>query len=46
MGRPSALWDKQRAEVLKHQSEGVGVAAIAKQYSTSRQTIVRIRAAS
>ena len=46
MGRPSALSDKQRAEVLKHLSEGVSVAAIAKQYGTSRQTIMRIRAAS
>jgi len=46
MGRPSALSDKQRAEVLKHLSEGVSVAAIAKQYGTSRQTIMRIRATS
>src|SRR5471030_51619 len=36
MGRPSALSDKQRAEVLRYLREGVSVAAIAKQYGTSR----------
>jgi putative DNA-invertase from lambdoid prophage Rac len=46
MGRPSALSDKQRAEVLRYLREGVSVAAIAKQYGTSRQTIMRIRTAS
>lgn len=46
MGRPSALSDRQRAEVLKHLSKGASVASIAKLYGTSRQTIMRIRSAS
>ena len=45
LGRPSALSEAQRAAVLQQLSEGVSVAAIAKQYGTSRQTIMRIRAA-
>jgi len=43
MGRPSAQSDKQRGKVLKCLGDGVSVAAIAKQYGTSRQTIMRIR---
>ncbi len=45
MGRPSALSHAEQAEVLKRLSDGASVSAIAKQYSTSRQTIMRIRAA-
>lgn len=45
MGRPSALSNAEQAEVLKRLSDGASVSAIAKQYSTSRQTIMRIRAA-
>jgi putative DNA-invertase from lambdoid prophage Rac len=45
MGRPSALSDRHRAEVLQKLNEGVSVASIAKEYGTSRQTIMRIRAA-
>jgi putative DNA-invertase from lambdoid prophage Rac len=44
MGRPSALSGQHRAEVLKKLTEGMTVAAVAKEYGTSRQTIMRIRA--
>lgn len=43
MGRPSALSDQHRAEVLQKLSEGVSVAGLAREYSTSRQTIMRVR---
>lgn len=42
-GRPSALSSDQREDVLRMLSEGVSVAQIAKQFNTSRQTIMRIR---
>jgi putative DNA-invertase from lambdoid prophage Rac len=45
MGRPSALSEIQRTEVIGCLTSGMSVAAIAKQYRTSRQTIMRIRAA-
>jgi putative DNA-invertase from lambdoid prophage Rac len=45
MGRPSALSSQQRSEVLQCLGKGVSVAAIARQYGTSRQTIMRVRAA-
>lgn len=44
MGRPSALNDKQRAEVLEHLSKGASVSGLANLYKTSRQTIMRVRA--
>ncbi|MBH9669620.1 recombinase family protein [Burkholderia contaminans] len=43
MGRPSALSEVQQDEVRHHLSEGASVASLAKRYSTSRQTIMRIR---
>ncbi|MFM0319757.1 recombinase family protein [Paraburkholderia nemoris] len=43
MGRPSALGTKQREEVTMHLARGLTVAALARQYQTSRQTIMRIR---
>lgn len=45
IGRPSALTNQQRTEVLRRLGEGESVAAIAKHYGTSRQTIMRVRAA-
>jgi len=45
MGRPAALSDLQRAEVLRELAGGKSVAALARQYDTSRQTIMRVRAA-
>ncbi|CAJ3473708.1 recombinase family protein [Burkholderia pseudomallei] len=43
MGRPSALSDQQRAEVLRELNAGASVAALARQFGTSRQTIMRVR---
>ncbi|WP_165651487.1 recombinase family protein [Burkholderia gladioli] len=43
MGRPSALSNVQQDEVRRHLSEGASVASLTKRYSTSRQTIMRIR---
>ncbi|WP_069352479.1 recombinase family protein [Burkholderia cenocepacia] len=43
MGRPSALTQQQQMEVRRLLAEGATVAGLAKQYSTSRQTIMRVR---
>ncbi|MBR8209950.1 recombinase family protein [Burkholderia cenocepacia] len=43
MGRPSALSKQQQNEVRNLLSEGATVAGLAKQYGTSRQTIMRVR---
>ncbi|KVE92784.1 DNA invertase [Burkholderia vietnamiensis] len=43
MGRPSALSDEQRADVLRELDAGTSVAALARQFGTSRQTIMRVR---
>lgn len=43
MGRPSALSDEQRADVLRELEAGASVAALARQFGTSRQTIMRVR---
>ena len=43
-GRPSALTAPQQAQVVAQLSLGVPVAKIAKDFATSRQTIMRIRA--
>lgn len=43
MGRPSALSKQQRGEVRQRLAEGATVAGLAKQYGTSRQTIMRVR---
>lgn len=45
-GRPSALSVEQREAVLRQLSSGASVASIAKEFSTSRQTIMRVRDAS
>jgi putative DNA-invertase from lambdoid prophage Rac len=44
MGRPSALTEKQRAAVLASLKNGATVAGLAKEFKTSRQTIMRVRA--
>lgn len=44
-GRPAALSGDQQAEVLKLIQAGTPVAQIAKDFKTSRQTIMRIRGA-
>lgn len=43
MGRPAALSDEQRADVLRELDAGASVAALARQFGTSRQTIMRVR---
>lgn len=43
LGRPKVLSDSQRQEVINQLEEGKTVAAIAKNFNTSRQTIMRIR---
>lgn len=45
LGRPAALTSKQREAVMQHLAEGVSVSSLAKQFGTSRQTIMRIRGA-
>jgi len=42
-GRPTALTEEQRAEVLQRLHRGEAVAALARDFNTSRQTIMRIR---
>ena len=42
-GRPSALSETQQNEVKQHIKAGVAIAQIAKEYKTSRQTIMRLR---
>ncbi|RYZ92553.1 MAG: recombinase family protein [Proteobacteria bacterium] len=42
-GRPSALTVAERSEVVSRLDSGVPVAQIARDYKTSRQTIMRIR---
>ncbi|WP_186111172.1 recombinase family protein [Burkholderia gladioli] len=43
MGRPPALTKSQQDDVRRLLSEGAPVASLAKQFGTSRQTIMRIR---
>ncbi|ARK88790.1 recombinase family protein [Burkholderia pseudomallei] len=43
MGRPSALSDEQRADVLRELDAGASVAGLARRFNTSRQTIMRVR---
>ena len=44
LGRPSALSENQQAEVKEKLQNGETVSAIARQFETSRQTIMRVRA--
>jgi putative DNA-invertase from lambdoid prophage Rac len=44
-GRPPALNAKERATVVKQLNAGVNIAQIARAFKTTRQTIMRIRAA-
>lgn len=43
-GRPSALTDEQKGDVRRLLAQGVPVAEIARQFDTTRQTIMRVRA--
>ncbi|MDO9419964.1 MAG: recombinase family protein [Herminiimonas sp.] len=44
-GRPSALDAEQKANVLARIAKGEAIAAIARDYKTTRQTIMRVRSA-
>nr|WP_249196951.1 MULTISPECIES: helix-turn-helix domain-containing protein [Gluconobacter] len=43
MGRPSTLSAGEKQSVLKHLAEGISVSALARKFSTSMQTIMRVR---
>jgi putative DNA-invertase from lambdoid prophage Rac len=45
-GGPSALTDAQKGDVRRLLGEGMPVAQIARQFDTTRQTIMRVRAGS
>ncbi|MNH18391.1 putative DNA-invertase from lambdoid prophage Rac [compost metagenome] len=42
-GRPSALNDEQKKSALERLSMGITVSAVAREFSTTRQTIMRLR---
>ncbi|GAA0477723.1 recombinase family protein [Tatumella punctata] len=44
-GRPSALNDEQKKSVLERLSTGMSVSAVAREFGTTRQTILRVKAA-
>ena len=46
IGRPGALTQSQREDVIRKLEAGASIAALAREYATSRQTILRARAAS
>ena len=43
MGRPPALTKEKQAEVMQRLTMGVSVAQLARDYGTTRQSIMRIR---
>lgn len=43
LGRPSVLSNDQREEVKKKLQNGETISALARQFNTSRQTIMRVR---
>ena len=43
LGRPASLTVDQRGSVMRRLGEGAGVSALAREFKTSRQTILRIR---
>jgi putative DNA-invertase from lambdoid prophage Rac len=43
LGRPSSLTEDQRRDVERQQRAGVTVSALAREFNTSRQTIMRVR---
>ena len=46
IGRPGALTQSQREDVIRKLEAGASIAALAREYATSRQTIIRARTAS
>jgi putative DNA-invertase from lambdoid prophage Rac len=43
LGRPASLMMEQRKEVARRLQEGATVSALAREFKTSRQTILRVR---
>ena len=43
LGRPRALTHDQREDVVRRLDDGASVSALAREYATSRQTILRVR---
>ena len=43
LGRPASLTVEQRKEVARRLGEGAAVSALAREFGTSRQTILRVR---
>jgi putative DNA-invertase from lambdoid prophage Rac len=43
LGRPASLTAEQRKEVVRRLEEGATVSALAREFKTSRQTILRVR---
>lgn len=43
LGRPSALSEEQRNAVLQCLKEGTSISALARQFTTTRQTILRVK---
>jgi putative DNA-invertase from lambdoid prophage Rac len=43
LGRPASLTDNQRREVAQRLKEGTGISTLAREFKTSRQTIMRVR---
>ena len=43
LGRPASLTAEQRRSVLRRLEEGAAVSALAREFRTSRQTILRVR---
>jgi len=43
LGRPQSLSDAQAIEIREKLASGVAVAALAREYGTSRQTVMRVR---
>lgn len=44
-GRPSALNEEQRLAMIVRLKAGESISAVARQFSTTRQTILRVKAA-
>jgi putative DNA-invertase from lambdoid prophage Rac len=43
LGRPGALTHDQRGDVIRQLEDGASVSALAREFATSRQTILRLR---
>ncbi|QFI70547.1 Mobile element protein (plasmid) [Sinorhizobium alkalisoli] len=43
LGRPSSLDERQKRDVRENLADGMSVSAVARKFTTSRQTIMRVR---